>query len=80
MSVVLCRPSMVYTPITRKNFNAMKIKAKGAPTIADDQNRLDVAELMFFLLICEGIYTISIIPTTRLRMMYIARKAEEKSA
>ena len=66
--------------LVRPILAAMKIKVTGAPTMADDQNRLDVAELMFFLLICEGIYTISIIPTTRLRMMYIARKAEEKSA
>jgi len=68
-AVVLCRPSILYTLVTRDNFTAMKIKAKGAPTIADDQNRLDVAELMFFFLICEGMYAISIIPTTRLRMM-----------
>jgi len=46
--------------------------------MADDQNRLDVAELMFFLLICDGIYATSIIPTTRLRMMWIARQVEEK--
>ena len=44
--------------------------------MADDQNRLDVAELMF-LLICEGTHTTSIIPTTRLRMMWIARQSEE---
>ena len=45
--------------------------------MADDQNRLDVAELMF-LLICEGTHTTSIIP--RLRMMWIARQVEEKLA
>jgi len=44
--------------------------------MAHDQNRLDVAELMF-LLICEGTHTTSIIPTTRLRMMWIARQSEE---
>ena len=66
--------------LVRPILAAMKIKVKGAPTMADDQNRLDVAELMFFLLICEGIYATSIIPTTRLRMMWIARQVEEKLA
>ena len=48
--------------------------------MADDQNRLDVAELTCCLLICEGINATSITPTTRLRMTWNARQVEGKTA
>ena len=46
--------------------------------MAVDQNRLDVAKLMFCFIICEGINAMSRTPTTRLRMMRSARQVAEK--
>ena len=64
--------------ITNAKLYTMKIKAKGAPMMAEDQNRLNVAELAFGFIISEGTNTTSTTPTTMLRMMWNVRQVEKK--